>query len=190
MHIEAPTTPAREPGTERRLPEPEQINWGELSTILQRAEAATAQLQTAHEAYITACQAETGRHPTAEQMQDSDTALAAEQKAYEEYAVAVKGRKEAMNKLDNYVHIVHKAYYEITEDERFLLERRQLLEVKLMSPDGTVALDIARAISEIDSRLPQIQADGDVAYNRLKKVLDEYTFALGSQPEAEAVAAK
>src|SRR3989338_2514837 len=175
-------TPDAKERPEQRLREPETINWKELTDILQQADVATEQLRIAHDAYIAATKAEHGRHPTAEQMQTSDAALAKEQDAYEKYAEAATKRQRAMDKLDYYMHEVHTAYHDATDLETMLLGRRHKLEAQLQQADGTVSLEVFRAIAEIDAQLPQLEADADIAYQRLGKVIDAYSTTLSSAP--------
>lgn len=189
IHFNEQQKPNTQEKPERRLPEPETINWEELNSILREAEVATERLQAAHETYIAASQAEHKRAPTPEQMQDSDAALAAEQKAYESYTEAATRRKQAMDKADYYVHAVHSAYSRATDLELMLLERRHKLEGKVTGSDGTMQLDVFRQVAEIDLQLSQVQADADAAYLRLQKTIDAYQKTVVSEAD-EAIAAK
>ncbi|MBI4407563.1 MAG: hypothetical protein HY565_03635 [Candidatus Kerfeldbacteria bacterium] len=176
---------------EQALPDPEKMNWEDLSAILRQAEVSLERLKAAHEVYITTNQEENWRTATPEQKQASDDALAVEQEAYEAYATAAARRNEAMIKMDLYLQEAHKAYRHSTEEEQVLLEKRNRLADTLTNADGTTSLETFRAIAEMDSQLPQLEAACDAAYDRLQKVLDAYTTTITGQTESdEAMAAK
>lgn len=189
-HFQVDKKPADKP-KEPSLPNPETMNWEDLSAILRQAELSLERLKAAHEVYIQTNQEENWRTATPEQKQASDAALAAEREAYEAYAIAANRRNEAMIKMDRYLQEAHKVYRYSTEEEQVLLEKRNRLKDKLTNADGTMSLEIFRAIAEIDLQLPQLEAACDVAYERLQKVLDAYTTTIIGQTEAdEAMAAK
>lgn len=174
---------------EQSLPNPETMNWEELSAILRRAELSWERMQAAHEVIIMTSKEENWRTATPEQKQASDAALAAEYEAFEIYATAAARRNEAMTKMDSYLHALHKADYEISDLEQFLLEKRQRLEGQMTNPDETISLETRRAIAELDVRLAQVELEGDAARNRLEVVLDLYHDTLTGKID-EAMAAK
>lgn len=187
-HFQVDKKPADKP-KEQALPNPETMNWEELSAILRRAELSWERMQAAHEVIIMMSKEENWRTATPEQKQASDAALAAEYEAFEVHATAAARRNEAMTKMDNYLHALHKADYEINDLEQFLLEKRQRLEGQMTNPDETISLETRRAIAELDVRLAQVEVEGDAARNRLGVVLDLYHDTLTGKID-EAMAAK
>ncbi len=176
---------------EQSLPDPETMNWEDLSAILRQAEVSFERVKAAHEVYIATNTEEKWRTATPEQKQASDAALAVEQEVHDAYAIASARRNEAMIKMDRYLQEAHKAYRYSTEEEQVLLEKRHRLAGKLTNADGTTSLEIFRAIAEIDLQLPQLEATCDAAYERLQKVLAAYDATLTGPLEVdEALAAK